>query len=95
MKQLTFLSCAIFLIQSNLIAQDPQLDWAYRLGGVFLTESSASALEKDSAGNLYTLGNYTNGEVDFDHGPGIFNLTQPLNQAGLYLMKSDANGNFT
>lgn len=90
-----FLLLFVYLLSTHFcLAQEPTLDWAFRLGGINSTECTGSALAQDSLGNLYTLGTYYSGEVDFDHGPGNYSLVRPLNVGAVYLLKSDQNGNF-
>ncbi|MFM7741123.1 MAG: SBBP repeat-containing protein [Planctomycetota bacterium] len=48
------------------------------------------AVVADSAGNVYTVGNFS-GTVDFESGPGVWNVTATGAQDG-YLTKVNANG---
>jgi hypothetical protein len=48
------------------------LVWARRLGGI--SQDSASSIAIDNANNVYTTGSFQ-GTVDFDPGPGVYNLT--------------------
>jgi len=69
---------------------DPQGNfvWAKSYNG----NSGPGTIELDAPGNIFTTGSFT-GTVDFDLGPGVFNLTA----AGLYdtfISKMDAAGNF-
>jgi hypothetical protein len=68
------------------------LIWAKHLGNA--NNEQVYAIQTDAAGNVYTIGNFE-GTMDFDPGPGIFNLTQ----AGTYsiatfICKLDGSGNF-
>jgi len=47
----------------------------------------------DDAGNIYATG-FFRGTVDFDPGPGVFNLSSPGGEA-VFVLKLDAGGNFT
>lgn len=48
----------------------------------------------DADGNVYSAGLFQN-TVDFDPGPGVFNLTgAAIEELGIYISKLDANGNF-
>jgi hypothetical protein len=68
--------------------------WAKRIGGS--GPDYGSTISVDAAGNIYTSGffsdyRYTNKDtVDFDPGPGIFNLTH----IGGFLLKLNNNGDF-
>jgi hypothetical protein len=46
----------------------------------------------DESGNIYTMG-WLDGTVDFDPGPGVYNLTSPGNYTDVFITKSDASGN--
>lgn len=47
----------------------------------------------DSSGNVYTVGSFT-GTVDFDPGPGTFNLQSQGNYEDLFLSKLNSDGSF-
>ena len=47
----------------------------------------------DTSGNVYATG-FFNGTVDFDPGPGIFNLTSAGTTNAIFISKLDNNGNF-
>lgn len=64
--------------------------WAKSIGGSSSDAGRSMAL--DVSGNLYTTGNFE-GTVDFDPGPGTFNLTSIGNQ-DIFISKLDASGNF-
>jgi hypothetical protein len=64
--------------------------WARRLGGA--SSDSANAVAVDSTGGILTLGTFV-GTVDFDPGPGVFDLTAP-GEWGVFISKLDADGNF-
>lgn len=52
------------------------------------------AIKPDATGNIYTTG-WFNTTIDFDPGPGIFNLVPPLTNAiDIHITKLDPNGNF-
>jgi hypothetical protein len=72
----------------SAVAQSPTFEWAKSIGAVNYDYSYDIAL--DSAGNVYTTG-YFQGTVDFDPGPGIFNLTTA--GSGLFISKLDPLGN--
>ncbi len=65
--------------------------WAKSMGGVGGDRGLSIAV--DAAGNVYTTGSFI-GVVDFDPGPGIFNLGMPLISFRTFVSKLDAAGNF-
>lgn len=62
------------------------LVWARQLGGI--SQDSISSIAIDNANNIYTTGSFQ-GTVDFDPGPGVYNLT-----AGppCFILKVDNSG---
>jgi hypothetical protein len=63
--------------------------WARRIGGS--NADSASGIAVTGDGNVYTTGYYT-GTVDFDPGPGTFNLTS--GGSNTFFSKLDSAGHF-
>jgi hypothetical protein len=51
------------------------------------------AITVDNSGSIYTTGSFK-GTVDFDPGPGIFNLTSAGTTNAIFISKLDSNGNF-
>lgn len=64
--------------------------WAKGMGGTIDDESSSLAL--DANGNVYATGSFES-TVDFDPGPGTFNLT-PGGSGGGFVVKLDDSGDF-
>ena len=64
--------------------------WAKSMGGTSLDQGNSIAV--DSGGNVYTTG-FFRGTVDFDPGPGTFNLTGS-GAAKFFVSKLDSKGNF-
>jgi hypothetical protein len=67
--------------------------WARAMGGtgsVFTDRGTGVAV--DAAGHVYTTGTFT-GMVDFDPGPGVFNLTS-VGGHDVFVSKLDSAGNF-
>ncbi|MCI5054475.1 MAG: gliding motility-associated C-terminal domain-containing protein [Flavobacteriales bacterium] len=80
---------AIFI--NDLPAQIPQLEWAMSAGSVDHDNAYSIAIDRNN--NSYTIGRFE-GTVDFDPGPGIFNLTsQSSNYWNTYILKLDPQGN--
>lgn len=52
----------------------------------------ADGVETDASGHVYTLGNFS-GTVDFDSGPGVFELTS-AGPSDIFITKVDVNGVF-
>lgn len=64
--------------------------WAKKIGGTTFDEGNSLAL--DSGGSIFTIGRFS-GTVDFDPGPGVFNLTS-VGNADIFILKLDNLGNF-
>ena len=76
---------------SSLFAQETvSLGWMKQVGGIGGDRGRDMVL--DGAGNVYTTGVYAN-TVDFDPGPGIFNLTS-TGGSQIFVSKLDTDGNF-
>lgn len=57
------------------------------------SNGTANSIAADASGNVYTAGHFGgNGNVDFDPGPGTFNLK--ASTRATYIQKLNANGNF-
>ena len=67
--------------------------WARQMGGV--DRANAFGIALDGSGNVYTTGRFL-GTVDFDPGPGTFNLTSisSINLGDIFVSKLDSAGNF-
>ena len=65
--------------------------WAKSFGGTLL--DSGKSIHNDVWGNVYTIGVF-DGTVDFDPGPGTYNITTPLAGFDVFIQKMDASGNF-
>ncbi len=88
MKQLLiFVACLVGLSGTRLLGQD--LVWVKQLPGVGSDYNLAIIM--DNAGNSISTGTF-GGTVDFDPGPGVYNLN--ATNGGGFLRKFDPNGNF-
>ena len=74
--------------------------WAKQIGGnvsQYVYAQGGKTIALDALGNVYFVGEFK-GTVDFDPGPGVYNLTSafPLNwwAEDVYVSKLDPNGNF-
>jgi hypothetical protein len=65
--------------------------WAVSMGGSASSYDESRAIRLDVAGNVYTVGIYY-GTVDFDPGPGVYNLT--TSGSAIFISKLNSNGNF-
>lgn len=74
---------------ATLVAQIPQFEWAIQFGGS--SNELIRAMDTDAEGNIYAVGEYS-GTVDFDPGPGTFELTTP--NLGGFILKLDPDGAF-
>lgn len=79
-----------FLLGLSVTAQNLDLNWAKRMGGI--SNDAGNAIVVDGDGNSYTTGSFQ-GTVDFDPGPGTFNLTS-TGQDDIFILKLDILGNF-
>src|SRR5205809_6516543 len=92
MKRIIFI-ILLTLAATMQHAQNVNFKWAKQMGGAGCGSGLASrSVTTDNAGNVYTTG-YFNGIVDFDPGPGTFNLTAGGNP-DMFISKLDAAGNF-
>lgn len=82
---------ASFLLATNLSAQNPIFDWAYNIGANGNVYTSDMIL--DDRGNVYTIGGFNGGPIDFDPGAGSLELTS-AGATDIYLSKLDASGDF-
>ena len=82
------LSC--FFPVSLVHADDGDFVWAKAMGGT--SDEYGHGIFVDISGNVYASG-YFWGTVDFDPGPGTFNLTS-VGSNDIFTSKLDSNGNF-
>jgi gliding motility-associated-like protein len=68
------------------------LVWVKQFGGPGDTVPSGSAITLDPAGNVVVCGLYNN-TVDFDPGPGVFNMTSSYHMEA-FIVKLTNNGDF-
>lgn len=79
--------CLLFLL-IPLFTTAQNLSWSKAFNG---TGGTGLDIITDGSGNVYTTGSFF-GTVDFDPGPGVFNLTQPSG-SGIFISKLNAAGN--
>jgi hypothetical protein len=80
---------ALLLLSKSLIAQQPEYNWSFGVGGTGV--DVGSAISTDNSGNIITTG-YFNGAVDFDPGPEL-NLLNSNGGNDIFIQKVDPNGN--
>jgi gliding motility-associated-like protein len=82
-------------LNNSLFAQDTWLKWAKQFkGGETGNFDRGHGIGVDANGNVYSAGIFT-GTVDFDPGPGTFNLTASGGSNNdVYISKLDVFGNF-
>ncbi len=90
-KRLALLVGCLLIPALPSVAQSPGLAFANRIGGTSDDRSKSIAL--DSLGNIYTAGSFKS-TVDFDPGPGVFNMTGTSPNVDAFVSKSDNSGNF-
>ena len=68
--------------------------WAKQIGGAALDAAYSIALYPSGNENIYTTGSFRN-TVDFDPGPGVFNLTATsASFSDIFILRLDGSGNF-
>jgi hypothetical protein len=79
----------IFILK---LTKNGEFAWAKSIGGTGIVDRAFS-LTVDSSDNVLVCGSFI-GTVDFDPGPGVYNLT-PVNAAGKgFILKLGTDGNF-
>src|SRR5678815_2255104 len=91
MKRILYVAF-LFLPFSPAIAQSPNWLWAKQLYGTAHDEYGWSVAVDPHNGDVYTT-IYFFGTVDFDPGPGVFNLTS-AGGSDIFISKLDSAGNF-
>jgi gliding motility-associated-like protein len=81
----------MFVMKLNLASGD--LIWARQIGGT-AASVRPRAIAVDASGNVYTTGNYIDGAIDFDPGPGTANLLYSGTRPYIFVSKLDNNGNY-
>ena len=84
-------SLALSDIFINKLDSIGNLIWVKQIGGYFVYAVNNS-LVLDSAGNVYTIGNFEN-DIDFNPGAGVYTLTSN-GQEDVFISKLDVNGDF-
>jgi len=79
---------SVFLLKLDL---DANFIWVKTIDGTGL--SSPETMTLDTFGNFFIAGIFRE-TVDFDPGPGIYNLTATSTQQNLFVQKLDTAGNF-
>lgn len=77
------LAFLLFFTFFNAQAQDPEFDWATRMGATGFDEGRSVAV--DHLGNVYTTGGFS-GTTDFDPGTNVFNLTS-AGSSDIFILK--------
>ncbi|MGB4845809.1 MAG: hypothetical protein WBP16_15195, partial [Ferruginibacter sp.] len=85
---LTILRLLIVLLPATVFSQTVKLDWANAMHGN--SYDVCKSIITDAQGNVYATGFYST-TVDFDPGPGIFNLTS-VNAEDIFLTKYSTTG---
>src|ERR1043166_5476367 len=90
MKKIRFV--ILFVLTARLCGAQPGFVWAKTFTGPSTAYAEGLSIALDKNENVYTTG-YFEGTLDFDPGPGIYNLT--ANTMSIFISKSDASGNFS
>ncbi|MCK6639340.1 MAG: SBBP repeat-containing protein [Bacteroidia bacterium] len=90
-RRINFGTAFCLLTVFNLSQTNAQtFDWAKAMMGS--GQDAGRSITVDASGNVFSTG-YFQGTVDFDPGPGTFNLTS-AGSNDIYVSKMDATGNF-
>ncbi|MEW6469731.1 MAG: SBBP repeat-containing protein [Bacteroidota bacterium] len=84
------ISALIILFTIPSYAQNVAFDWVGQFSGP--NDDRSRSVAVDDSSNVYTIGDFS-GTVDFDPGPGAFNLTANGNR-DIFISKLDSSGNF-
>lgn len=76
-----------------ILKLDPDGNFLWARTFTSTNDCFTGAIKTDASGNLYVSGSF-NGTVDFDPGPGTFNITNGGSFTANFMCKLDANGNF-
>jgi hypothetical protein len=79
----------VFYPTSYLLKLDQNGDFVW----VKTINAGIAAITIDAPGNIYTTGNFS-GTIDFDLGPGVFNMTSLTEWSDAFITKLDPGGNF-
>ncbi|GBL35544.1 uncharacterized WD repeat-containing protein L264 [Filimonas sp.] len=84
-----FIILVFFLLHQPSNAQSTSFQWAKDFSGT--NQVRGNGITTDSIGNVYTVG-WFDDTVDFDPGPGVYNLVSQ--QLDIFISKLDSSGNF-
>ncbi|MGB3946817.1 MAG: SBBP repeat-containing protein [Bacteroidia bacterium] len=87
MKKIKLLSICILYV---LTSKAQIFEWATQIGGT--DDDQGASIAVDDSGYVYTSGVFSS-TVDFDPGPGTFNLTS-FGVKDIFISKHDSQGNF-
>jgi hypothetical protein len=82
----------ILLSQTVWCTQAQNFQWARNIGQN-QNDNFASKIIADSQGNIYVLGSFYD-EVDFDPGPGVYNLSSDNGSSSIFILKLDSTSQF-
>jgi len=95
MKVKLFLSVILtglfFSVFEEVHGQSPNWIWANGIGGA--GQDWGGSVSIDNSGNSYMSGYFSN-TVDFNPGPGTFNMNAPGSTTAAFITKTDSAGNF-
>lgn len=91
-KSVSSLFVFLFVILFTAKVGATNIEWAKGLGNIS-TSDMGTFIVTDSNSNSYTLGSF-GGTVDFDCGPGVYNVTA-IGSNDLFVLKLDSSGNFS
>ncbi len=79
----------LIVISTSIWLNSQTLEWVKKIGGQSIDIGESISIDKQN--NIYSVGIFY-GTVDFDLGPGIFNLT--TSGFGIFILKQNIDGDF-
>lgn len=71
---------------------DGNFIWAKAMSGNSAVIGYSIAIDHEGTGGVYTTGEFA-GTIDFDPGPGVYNLSAPAYLSDIFISKLDSSGN--
>ncbi|MGZ6540083.1 MAG: hypothetical protein ACXVEB_17030, partial [Bacteroidia bacterium] len=91
MKKIIFF-IMILIESASSYSQSLPFEWVKTVGSV-TKDSYGQYVTTDASGNVFITGNFY-GTIDFDPGPGVFNLSAIGSDLDIFIVKLDVSGNF-
>lgn len=86
-----YIFTTFYIFAVSMFSQMPNFQWAKSLGSSVANDFSEDIC-LDKYGNIFLTG-FFHGTVDFDPGPGLYNLTSNSGQEDVFVLKLNPQGN--